>query len=142
MPFLIQDPSIFTVLTCQSTKPGVAIADFVIFPPRWGVADKTFRPPYYHSKSSVHVKTDNSGSRSTCTMFMLKLTTVDHAPLVQCFHVKTDNSGSRSTCTMFMLKLTTVDHAPPVQCSCYSICTMFMLKLITVDQAPPVLCSC
>ncbi|XP_061171238.1 homogentisate 1,2-dioxygenase-like [Saccostrea echinata] len=42
------DPSIFTVLTCQSTKPGVAIADFVIFPPRWGVADRTFRPPYYH----------------------------------------------------------------------------------------------
>jgi len=42
------DPSIFTVLTCQSTKPGVAIADFVIFPPRWGVADNTFRPPYYH----------------------------------------------------------------------------------------------
>lgn len=47
---LFQDPSIFTVLTCQSTKPGVAIADFVVFPPRWGVADKTFRPPYYHSK--------------------------------------------------------------------------------------------
>ncbi|CAD5119269.1 DgyrCDS7895 [Dimorphilus gyrociliatus] len=42
------DPSIFTVLTCQSVKPGVAIADFVIFPPRWGVADHTFRPPYYH----------------------------------------------------------------------------------------------
>jgi homogentisate 1,2-dioxygenase len=42
------DPSIFTVLTCQSTRPGVAIADFVIFPPRWGVCDNTFRPPYYH----------------------------------------------------------------------------------------------
>lgn len=42
------DPSIFTVLTCQSQKPGTAIADFVIFPPRWGVAEKTFRPPYYH----------------------------------------------------------------------------------------------
>ncbi|CAH1799036.1 unnamed protein product, partial [Owenia fusiformis] len=42
------DPSIFTVLTCQSVRPGVAIADFVIFPPRWGVADHTFRPPYYH----------------------------------------------------------------------------------------------
>ncbi|KAL3882991.1 hypothetical protein ACJMK2_029292 [Sinanodonta woodiana] len=42
------DPSIFTVLTCQSTKPGVAVADFVIFPPRWGVAEHTFRPPYYH----------------------------------------------------------------------------------------------
>lgn len=48
---LSQDPSIFTVLTAKSLRPGVAIADFVIFPPRWGVADKTFRPPYYHSKS-------------------------------------------------------------------------------------------
>lgn len=28
------DPSIFTVLTCQSNEPGVAVADFVIFPPR------------------------------------------------------------------------------------------------------------
>eukprot|EP00111_Clytia_hemisphaerica_P024242 TCONS_00071463-protein len=42
------DPSIFTVLTCQSNKPGVAIADFVIFPPRWSVQENTFRPPYYH----------------------------------------------------------------------------------------------
>ncbi|XP_056410320.1 homogentisate 1,2-dioxygenase isoform X2 [Hyla sarda] len=42
------DPSIFTVLTAKSLRPGVAIADFVIFPPRWGVADHTFRPPYYH----------------------------------------------------------------------------------------------
>jgi len=42
------DPSIFTVLTCPSPKPGTAIADFVIFPPRWAVQDKTFRPPYYH----------------------------------------------------------------------------------------------
>ena len=43
------DPSIFTVLTCPSTKPGTAIADFVIFPPRWSVAENTFRPPYFHS---------------------------------------------------------------------------------------------
>ncbi|XP_045476872.1 homogentisate 1,2-dioxygenase [Harmonia axyridis] len=42
------DPSIFTVLTCQSDKPGTAIADFVIFPPRWSVQENTFRPPYYH----------------------------------------------------------------------------------------------
>ena len=59
------DPSIFTVLTCPSSKPvscytiadwylmivdvqGTAIADFVIFPPRWSVAENTFRPPYYH----------------------------------------------------------------------------------------------
>lgn len=43
-----QDPSIFTVLTCPSTKPGIAIADFVIFPPRWSVAEHSFRPPYFH----------------------------------------------------------------------------------------------
>lgn len=42
------DPSIFTVLTCQTLEPGVAAADFVIFPPRWMVAENTFRPPYYH----------------------------------------------------------------------------------------------
>ncbi|XP_049318616.1 homogentisate 1,2-dioxygenase isoform X5 [Bactrocera dorsalis] len=42
------DPSIFTVLTCPSFRPGTAIADFVIFPPRWAVQEHTFRPPYYH----------------------------------------------------------------------------------------------
>lgn len=43
------DPSIFTVLTCPSIgKTGVALADFVIFPPRWECASGTFRPPYYH----------------------------------------------------------------------------------------------
>jgi homogentisate 1,2-dioxygenase len=42
------DPSIFTVLTCQSDDPGQAVVDFVIFPPRWLVAENTFRPPYYH----------------------------------------------------------------------------------------------
>ena len=45
------DPSIFTVLTCPSSKYGTAIADFVIFPPRWSVQEHTFRPPYYHRKS-------------------------------------------------------------------------------------------
>ncbi len=42
------DPSIFTVLTSQSDTPGVANIDFVIFPPRWMVAEDTFRPPWYH----------------------------------------------------------------------------------------------
>ena len=42
------DPSIFTVLTCPSQEPGTAVADFVVFPPRWSVAENTFRPPYYH----------------------------------------------------------------------------------------------
>jgi homogentisate 1,2-dioxygenase len=42
------DPSIFTVLTSPSEIAGTANADFVIFPPRWMVAENTFRPPYYH----------------------------------------------------------------------------------------------
>lgn len=42
------DPSIFTVLTSPSDTPGVANVDFVIFPPRWMVAEHTFRPPYFH----------------------------------------------------------------------------------------------
>ena len=42
------DPSIFTVLTVPTDEPGVAVADFVIFPKRWMVAENTFRPPYYH----------------------------------------------------------------------------------------------
>jgi homogentisate 1,2-dioxygenase len=42
------DPSIFTVLTSPSETPGTANVDFVIFPPRWMVAEGTFRPPYFH----------------------------------------------------------------------------------------------
>ena len=42
------DPSIFTVLTSPSETPGAANVDFVIFPPRWMVAQDTFRPPYFH----------------------------------------------------------------------------------------------
>jgi homogentisate 1,2-dioxygenase len=42
------DPSIFTVLTSPSGQPGVANCDFVIFPPRWQVAEDTFRPPWFH----------------------------------------------------------------------------------------------
>lgn len=42
------DPSIFTVLTSPSGLPGTANMDFVIFPPRWMVAEHTFRPPWFH----------------------------------------------------------------------------------------------
>ncbi|MBL0123246.1 MAG: homogentisate 1,2-dioxygenase [Betaproteobacteria bacterium] len=42
------DPSIFTVLTSPSETAGTANVDFVIFPPRWMVAEHTFRPPWFH----------------------------------------------------------------------------------------------
>jgi homogentisate 1,2-dioxygenase len=42
------DPSIYTVLTSPSPVPGNANVDFAIFPPRWQVAEHTFRPPWFH----------------------------------------------------------------------------------------------
>ncbi|KAL7682906.1 putative homogentisate 1,2-dioxygenase, rmlC-like cupin domain superfamily, rmlC-like jelly roll [Plasmopara halstedii] len=65
--FALQDPSIYCVLTCQTEESGNAVAEFVIFPPRWMVCfltfkyiacyhlriieqaqEHTFRPPYFH----------------------------------------------------------------------------------------------
>lgn len=42
------DPSIFLVLHSASDSEGVSNMDFVIFPPRWLVAQHTFRPPWFH----------------------------------------------------------------------------------------------
>ncbi|MBS0364253.1 MAG: homogentisate 1,2-dioxygenase [Proteobacteria bacterium] len=42
------DPSIFVVLQSPSDTPGVGALDFAIFPPRWLVAQDTFRPPWFH----------------------------------------------------------------------------------------------
>ena len=42
------DPSIGCVLQSPTALPGVCNVDFVIFPPRWMVAENTFRPPWFH----------------------------------------------------------------------------------------------
>ncbi|HEY4071468.1 MAG TPA: homogentisate 1,2-dioxygenase [Herbaspirillum sp.] len=42
------DPSIYLVLQAPSDTPGVDTLDFVVFPPRWLVAEDTFRPPWFH----------------------------------------------------------------------------------------------
>jgi len=42
------ETSVFTVLTSASGIAGMANVDFVIFPPRWLVAEHTFRPPWFH----------------------------------------------------------------------------------------------
>ncbi|MBS0455726.1 MAG: homogentisate 1,2-dioxygenase [Proteobacteria bacterium] len=42
------DPSIFLVLHSPSDTPGTSNVDFAIFPPRWLVAQDTFRPPWFH----------------------------------------------------------------------------------------------
>lgn len=56
------DPSIFTVLSAQSDDPGQAVCDFVIFPPRWLVAEKTYRPPYYHRNTMSEFMGNISGT--------------------------------------------------------------------------------
>ena len=42
------DPSIYCVLSSPSAIPGTPNCDFAIFPPRWLVAEHTFRPPWFH----------------------------------------------------------------------------------------------
>jgi len=46
------DPSIFCVLTVPTAEPGVPLADFLIFSPRWDVASHTYRPPYFHRNAA------------------------------------------------------------------------------------------
>jgi hypothetical protein len=49
------DPSIFTVLSSPSLRAGTANVDFVIFPPRWLVAEHTFRPPWFSPERDERV---------------------------------------------------------------------------------------
>lgn len=56
------DPSIFTVLTVPSPLPGVAVADFVIFPPRWATQQGTMRLPYFHRNCMTEFMGVISGS--------------------------------------------------------------------------------
>ncbi|KAL4962872.1 Homogentisate 1,2-dioxygenase [Aspergillus stella-maris] len=42
------DPSIYCVLTAKSKRPGVSLAEFLVFTPKWNATTNTFRPPYYH----------------------------------------------------------------------------------------------
>jgi homogentisate 1,2-dioxygenase len=42
------DPSIYCVLASPSELPNVANLELTCFPPRWSVAEHTFRPPPFH----------------------------------------------------------------------------------------------
>jgi homogentisate 1,2-dioxygenase len=42
------DPSIYCVLASPSAVPGTSNVEFGCFPPRWIVAEHTFRPPPFH----------------------------------------------------------------------------------------------
>ncbi len=43
------DPSIWTLMTSASERPGTANMDLILFREQWRVAEHTFRPPWYHS---------------------------------------------------------------------------------------------
>lgn len=45
MPHMLQNPWFEKGIPLSA---GTAVADFVVFPPRWSVAENTFRPPYFH----------------------------------------------------------------------------------------------
>lgn len=55
MNFDHPDPSIHTVLTAPLDDHGRAVADFVVFPPRWEVAEHSFRPPPFHRNAATEV---------------------------------------------------------------------------------------
>lgn len=95
------DPSIFTVLTCPSHgKPGTALADFVIFPPRWECASGTFRPPYYHRncmtefmgliKGQYQAKSDKFAPGGGS----LHQSMLPHGPDVECFKMASKQDTS------------------------------------------------
>ncbi len=46
------DPSIFCVLLAPTSVPGAPSVEFRCIPPRWLVAEHTFRPPPYHRNIS------------------------------------------------------------------------------------------
>jgi homogentisate 1,2-dioxygenase len=91
------DPSIFTVLTSPSDTPGVANCDFVIFPPRWLVAENTFRPPWYHRNvmsefmGLVHGQYDAKAEGFVPGGMSLHNSFVPHGPDTNAFH--TASSG-------------------------------------------------
>jgi homogentisate 1,2-dioxygenase len=55
MNFDHPDPSIHTVLTAPLDDHGRAVADLVVFPPRWEVAEHSFRPPPFHRNAATEV---------------------------------------------------------------------------------------
>ena len=74
------DPSILTVLTAPLDDHGRAIADFVVFPGRWEVAEHSFRPPVMHRNAAsevnmvVRVASAGSGYDPGCTFLSPLLT--------------------------------------------------------------------
>lgn len=49
------DPSIYCALTSPSHEVSGGNVDFMILPPRWIVAENTFRPPGYHRNSVAEI---------------------------------------------------------------------------------------
>jgi homogentisate 1,2-dioxygenase len=65
---MLTSPVLYSRITSPlflpSVQSGTAAADFVIFPPRWLVAEHTFRPPYFH-RNCMSGKGKGSGRADT-----------------------------------------------------------------------------
>mmetsp|Transcript_17303 Transcript_17303/g.18044 ORF Transcript_17303/g.18044 Transcript_17303/m.18044 type:complete len:436 (+) Transcript_17303:145-1452(+) len=95
------DPSIYTVLTCQSYEAGTAVADFVIFPNRWMVMQHSFRPPYFHRNTMseymglINGVYDNKAKGFLPGGSSLHLTMTPHGPDTPTFE-KASNEGDEN----------------------------------------------
>lgn len=95
------DPSIYTVLTCQSAEAGTAVADFVIFPNRWMVMQHSFRPPYFHRNTMseymglINGVYDNKAKGFEPGGSSLHLAMTPHGPDTTTF-VKASNDGDEN----------------------------------------------
>ena len=81
---------------CLDGRPvqiaGVAIADFVIFPPRWAVGEHTFRPPYFHRNCMTEYSTPiplatqspSSASHTACRLLPSRTRAAESALLPFC----------------------------------------------------------
>ncbi|KAG5333485.1 hypothetical protein C0989_005693 [Termitomyces sp. Mn162] len=72
------DPSILCVLTAPSKTPNAPLADFLIFSPRWDVANGTFRPPKATESDLAPMKV-NEGSIGFMFETSMMLTITDYA---------------------------------------------------------------
>jgi len=133
------DPSIYTVLTCPSNEPGTAIADFVIFPPRWMVMEHTFRPPYFHRNcmseymGMIYGEYDAKAGGFVPGGSSLHLSMTAHGPDTSTFVKASDNSLPQVPVkfegglafmfeTMFMLRVSRQAITSPLRDANYSKC--------------------
>jgi len=85
------DPSIFTALSSPSSNVAGGNCDFMVLPPRWSVAEHSFRPPGFHRNAVseflglIHGSHESRASKFPPGSFSLHNNWTAHGPDVQTF---------------------------------------------------------